>query len=189
MSLPSEQLSLSFRQAFRYYPSGVAVLTATGHEGPVALTISSLISVNASPPLVAFSLSSASRSAAELLQADTLVIHFLSQKNRALATLCAVGGTDRFGDGVEWERLSTGEPRYTEVKTWFRALVQNRLSVEGATLVTAEILEDCVVSPTSDEDALVYLNRQWHGVISDDEAPEGASRQPAPLLGEWRFWP
>lgn len=53
----------AFLAAFRHHPSGVAIITAEGPEGPVAMTVSSLISISAAPPMVAFSLSAASSSA------------------------------------------------------------------------------------------------------------------------------
>jgi len=157
-----ERLSDAFRHAFRRHPSGVAILTTQGEAGPVALTISSLISVSAAPPLVAFSLSSASRSAAEFLQAETLVIHFPRHADQELALRCATPGSDRFTSDIAWESLPTGEPRYSAVETWFRARIRDRLPVDGATLVTAELL-DGEADPVEAE-ALVCFDRNWHCV-------------------------
>lgn len=163
------RISDAFRQAFRRHPSGVAILTARGKSGPVALTISSLISVSARPPLVAFSLSAASNSAAEFLEADTMVIHFPRFADQALAVLCATPGSDRFAPGVAWESMPTGEPRYRDVETWFRAKVRDRLPVDGATIVTAELLDGR--ADTVEADALVYLDRNWHSLSADEDMP------------------
>lgn len=168
-----DRLSNAFRRAFRRHPSGVAILTTQGQAGPVALTISSLISVSPEPPLVAFSLSSASRSAAEFLQAETLVIHFPRHADQELALLCATPGRDRFAPDVAWESLPTGEPRYTTVETWFRARIRDRLPVDGATLVTAELL-DGEADPFEAE-ALVYLDRNWHSLGTDQDVSGGES--------------
>jgi flavin reductase (DIM6/NTAB) family NADH-FMN oxidoreductase RutF len=155
-------ISDAFRQAFRRHPSGVAILTAQGKCGPIALTISSLISVSASPPLVAFSLSAASSSAVEFQKADTMVIHFPRFADKALAVLCATPGSDRFAPGVAWESMSTGEPRYRDVETWFRARVRDRLPVDGTMIVTAELLDGR--ANTVEADALVYFDRNWHSL-------------------------
>lgn len=183
-----DNISSAFRLAFRHHPAGVAILTAEGNDGPVAVTVSSLISVNASPPLVAFSLSSASRSAIELLCARTLVIHFLRRTDKALALLCASSGSDRFGGHVAWERLPTGEPRYSNVDTWFRARMGSRLPVEGATLVTAEILGGHAAPGSTPDDALVYLDRRWHGLEPEDESFGNAPYMETQAIGAWRFW-
>jgi len=58
MSLP-HPMTEHFREAFRRHPAGVAVITADPGDRPVAMTVSSLISVSAAPPIVAFSLSQA----------------------------------------------------------------------------------------------------------------------------------
>lgn len=161
-------LSAAFREAFRCHPAGVAVITAdpgdrTG-QAPVAMTVSSLISVSADPPTVAFSLSARSSSTAAVLAAGTMVIHLLRYDDLALAQLGATPGVDRFGPGILWERLPTGEPRYAAVATWFRARVTGTLAVPGATLVAAELLDGAAgTSPGAPEhESLIYLDRRWH---------------------------
>ena len=154
----------AFREAFRRHPAGVAVITADPGDRPVAMTVSSLISVSAAPPVVAFSLSTRSRSSEAVLRAETLVIHLLRFKDLDLARLCASSGADRFPPGGAWERLPTGEPRYTAVTTWFRARKLGVLPIEGAALVAAELLEG---EAHAEEDppeshSLVYLDRRWH---------------------------
>lgn len=159
-------LSEIFSEAFRNHPAGVAVIAADAGDGPAALTVSSLISVSAAPPTVAFSLSAQSSTAATILRAGTMVIHLLRHKHISLAQLCATSGADRFGAGVRWTRLPTGEPRYTDVGIWFRARPLHTLPVSGATLIVAELLEGQVAEGEASEDELsiVYLNRQWHGL-------------------------
>ena len=154
-------MTTAFREAFRSHPAGVAVLTAQTLSGPVAMTVSSLISISASPPVVGFSLSAKSGSSASILAVETIVIHMLRHADVPIAVLGATAGADRFGPSVEWERLSSGEPRYTSVATWFRARLCGTLALEGATLVAAELLDGCV-GPGSDTpvaEALVYLDR------------------------------
>lgn len=153
----------TFRDAFRRHPAGVAIITAHTPDGPVALTVSSLISVSAAPPIVAFSLSAASRAGEAIARVETIVVHFLRYADQDLARLCATSGADRFGPGIDWERLPTGEPRYRSVNTWFRARLMGTTPVEGATIVTATLLEGDAAAG-GDADALVYLDRRWHCV-------------------------
>lgn len=164
----------AFREAFRCHPAGVAVITADPGGRPVAMTVSSLISVSAEPPTVAFSLSARSGSTAAVLAAGTMVIHPLRYADLDLAKLGATPGADRFGPGIAWERLPSGEPRYTGPATWFRARVTGALPVEGATLVAAELLEgEAGGGPDAPEfESLVYLDRRWHRLR---ETAEGAT--------------
>ncbi|WP_347140508.1 flavin reductase family protein [Paracoccus sp. SSK6] len=162
--MTDQPLSQAFREAFRCHPAGVAVITADPGGRPVAMTVSSLISVSAEPPTVAFSLSSRSGSTAAVLAAGGIVIHLLRYDDLALAQLGATPGADRFGPDVAWQRLPTGEPRYDGVATWFRARIQGSLPVEGATVVVAELLEgEAGHAPDAPElESLVYLDRRWH---------------------------
>lgn len=158
----------AFREAFRCHPAGVAVITADPGDQPVAMTVSSLISVSASPPTIAFSLSARSRSTATVLRAETVVIHMLRYPDLELARLGATPGADRFGPGIAWTRLPTGEPRYTNVSTWFRARISGTLAVEGATLAAAELLEGATADLAAPErESLVYLDRRWHRLRED----------------------
>jgi flavin reductase (DIM6/NTAB) family NADH-FMN oxidoreductase RutF len=157
-------LSAAFREAFRCHPAGVAVITADPGSGPVAMTVSSLISVSSEPPTVAFSLSSRSGSTAAVLEAGTMVIHLLRYSDLEVAQLGATPGAERFGAAVVWERLAGGEPRYTSVATWFHARIIGTLPVAGATVVTAELLAGAVgTAPGAPElESLIYLDRRWH---------------------------
>jgi flavin reductase (DIM6/NTAB) family NADH-FMN oxidoreductase RutF len=155
----------AFLIAFRHHPSGVAIITADCGEGPVGLTVSSLISVGANPPTIAFSLSETSTAAQSVQRAETVVVHFVRRRNMQLARLCATSGAERFGANVQWSRLATGEPYYPEVSLWFRAIIRGRLTVPTACIVTAELLEASQQAhePEAD-DTLIYANRTWHGL-------------------------
>lgn len=155
-----------FYQAFRYHPTGVAILAADVDGDPVALTVSSLISVCSEPPTVAMSLSTSSSSSSAILSAPTFVVHMLSRSNKNLAILGATPGANRFGSEIPWERLPSGEPRYKDVKTWFRAKINGALPTPGATLVTAELIDGSIDGDSMEpgEDALVYHNRGWHSL-------------------------
>ncbi|MAZ83389.1 MAG: flavin reductase [Hoeflea sp.] len=173
MTQTAKIVSDAFREAFRCHPAGVAVITADPGGKPVAMTVSSLISVSATPPTVAFSLSARSGSTATVLESETVIIHLLRYPDLELARLGATPGVDRFGSDVEWERLPTGEPLYTSVSTWFRARITGTLPVEGATLVAAELLAGAAAGLDAPErESLVYMDRRWHRLRenSDGEA-------------------
>ncbi|WP_440984190.1 flavin reductase [Shinella sumterensis] len=168
-------LTEAFLAAFRHHPSGVAIITAEGVDGPVALTVSSLISISASPPMVAFSLSASSSSAKVVERAASVVVHFVRRADMQLARLCATSGKDRFGPDVRWSRLDSGEPYYPQVELWFRAALRGRLETPGACLATAELTSvSAGAHATRQAEALVYSNRAWHAlgpVVDTASAP------------------
>jgi flavin reductase (DIM6/NTAB) family NADH-FMN oxidoreductase RutF len=150
-----------FKDAFRAHPAGIAVITAQGAAGPVGLTASSVSSVSAEPPVLAFSVSTASSSAAVLVQADTLVVHLLGAGQRDIARLFATRGADRFGGAAAWRRLPSGEPLLTDAPWALRCRILHRLPVGGSMILAAEVLS--IEQAGGDDVApLVYHNRSYH---------------------------
>jgi flavin reductase (DIM6/NTAB) family NADH-FMN oxidoreductase RutF len=155
----------AFHSVFRHHPAGVTIITGDPGGEPVALTVSSVISVSAAPPTIAFSLSEASSSGRALVRAETVVVHFVRRKDMQLARLCATSGSTRFSPDVPWTRLPTGEPHYPQVDLWFRAAIRGRLPAPGACLITAELLSaSSAAHDPQREEMLVYADRGWHGL-------------------------
>lgn len=152
-----------FKLAFRHHPAGVAVITADDGSGPVAMTASSVISVSAVPPLLVFSASALSSSTPTIERASSVVVHMIGVEDLWLAKLGATSGVDRF-EGVSWDRLPTGEPYYTDAKTWIRGRVASRLDVGSAVVFLVEATQASASAEGSDSSRvpLVYHNRAWH---------------------------
>lgn len=154
-----------FKTLFRGHPGGVAVITAEGEHGPVALTATSVSSVSADPPLLVFSLSALSSSTPAVSNAETVVVHLLDASDLDLARLGATSGVDRFADAAGWTRLVTGEPVYHGVRAWVRCAVVSRMEAGGSIVIAGHALQSTVardVEPGEPGDALVYHNRSWH---------------------------
>lgn len=160
-TLPADE----FKALFRGHPGGVAVITAFGDNGPVALTATSVSSVSVDPPLLIFSISSLSSTAPTISAASTIVVHLLDANDIDLARLGATSGVDRFADTSAWTRLATGEPVYTGVRAWVRCAVVSRMDAGGSTVIAAQALQAHInrdVGSADAGDALVHHNRTWH---------------------------
>ncbi len=157
----------TFKAAFRHHPGGVALVTALGADGPVALTATSVASVSAEPALVVFSVSNLSSTAPILRTAESVVIHLLDLDGLELARLGATHGVDRFADTSSWSPLPTGEPVFHGTR-WLRAVVTHRIPAGTATLVVAEAVESNVTPADANAPGpaagLVFLNRAWHRI-------------------------
>lgn len=156
-----------FRFAFRGHPAGVGIVTAEAGEGPVAMTVSSLLSVGLEPPTLVFSASGISSATPTIRKAETVVVHFVGAEQMELAKLGAASGVDRFRDGIEWDRLPTGEPYYPGAAAWLRGRITELVEAGGSTVVVVETLEgnprDKNAEPT-DISPLVHHNRTWHSL-------------------------
>lgn len=158
-----------FVTAFRNHPAGVALVTADPGDGPVAMTATSVSSVNADPPTVAFSASIRSSSTPALLRSSRVVVHLLSARQLHLAKLGSTSGIDRFADSSLWERLPTGEVVFREAAAWIRGRVIGNLPAKGATLflVEGDEVGGLHTDPSRDADPpLVYHSRAWHSLSS-----------------------
>ncbi|MCC2307333.1 flavin reductase family protein [Cellulomonas chengniuliangii] len=148
-----------YKQVFRRHPAGVAVVTlADPRTGlPVGFTATSVISVSAAPPVLAFSIASTSSSWPALARAATVVVNFLGDGQADLSTRFATHGIDRFA-GTEHIRLAGGEPVLTGSRTWVHGRVLERIAVGDSHLVTVQ----AITSDTSAEGGpLVYHDRAY----------------------------
>ncbi len=165
-----------FRAAFRNHPAGVAVVTADVGDGPVAMTLSSIASFSADPPMLVFSATRAASSTPSLSRAHTVVVHFVSARQLWLARLGATSGVDRFKD-VAWGRLPTGEPVYADATAWVRGRVATKMEAGSSVLFILEVLEVRIADAERDDAAtadnpLIYHNRTWHVLSDESVAPD-----------------
>lgn len=155
-----------FKNVFREHPAGVALITADpgGDFAPAALTATSVISLNAAPSTIAFSLSEFSSSTPAVRAAETVVIHFLDADSVHLAKLGSTSGIDRFADRDLWGRLPTGEPYFKDAPIFIQGRIVGKLDVPGATVVAVEgqTIGGRALEAEEPVTPLVYHNRTWH---------------------------
>lgn len=157
-----------FRHALRNHPAGVALVTATHAGRHVAMTVSSLASVSAEPPLLVFSVSDESSSAPVLLRAETFIVHLLDAGSAWLARLGARHDADRFGDPRTWAVTPEGEPYFVGAPVLVRARVIERVRAGTSTLC---IIEALAITEQADAAArsrpLIYHDRTWYALPAD----------------------
>ncbi len=162
--LPAEHAdgvdSTQFKQLFRQHPAGVAVITFAGRGAPAGFTATSVISVSAAPPMLAFAIAGSSSTWRELRQAETVLVNFLDAPSAHLSVQFARRGTDRFA-GVEHRELPTGEPLLTDAAAWVRARVVQHVPTGESHLVTLHALAAQIARTAS---PLVYHDRTYHGL-------------------------
>ncbi|MCU1409115.1 MAG: flavin oxidoreductase [Microbacteriaceae bacterium] len=163
-----------FKDLFRNYPAGVALITADDGTRPVALTATSVSSISVEPPLLMFSLSALSSASPVIRNSETVVVHLLGADQLHLAKLGATSGVDRFANTDQWTRLPSGEALFHTAKTWIRGRIIHQLTAGASTIVIVHALESGAQSEhEQDRDGrpLVYHNRTWHA-ISDRSLAE-----------------
>jgi flavin reductase (DIM6/NTAB) family NADH-FMN oxidoreductase RutF len=130
-----------FRQAFRRHPAGVAVVTTDAGRGAAGVTVTSLASLSAEPPLLSFSIMATASVWPHLRDAETAVVHLLGAEHTELARTFATSGIDRFGGATRWHRLPTGEPVLDEAAAWLRISIEHRHPAGGSHLIIGRVEE------------------------------------------------
>lgn len=160
-----------FKTIFRQHPAGVAVITLRHQDRLVGFTATSVISVSADPPLLAFSVAGDSGSWAPLAAAETVVVNFLSAAQVDLSARFATRGIDRFAGGG-WSLLETGEPVLDDSPRWLRAEIVQRTPIGSSQLVCLQAIGSSLDhhgpdrSP-ADAPPLVYHDRVYHRLGND----------------------
>jgi flavin reductase (DIM6/NTAB) family NADH-FMN oxidoreductase RutF len=173
-----------FKQIFRRHPAGVSVITLrTGDGRPVGFTATSVISVAAAPPTVAFSLAATSRSWPAVARSESLVINFLTSGQAEASLRFAATDVDRFAPG-DWSELETGEPVLDGCHSWLRGRVARRIPVGPSFLIVVDVLQTLVKDAQA---PLIYHDRAHHTIVapgveglSDHEAGGPAPTGPTP---------
>ncbi len=157
----------AFKALFRRHAAGVAVITLRAGDRLVGFTATSVISVSADPPLLAFSVAGTSSSWPALQDADTLVVNFLAADQADLSARFATSGIDRFASGG-WSELSSGEPYLHDAPRWIRGTVVQRTPIGSSQLICVQAIGSSLdqANPTTSPDTppLVYHDRVYHRI-------------------------
>lgn len=159
-----------FRQVFRNHAAGVCLVTAECGGRLAALTVTSVFSVSAEPPIFAFSVSALSTAAVHLVGSESVVVHILDKRSIDLALLGARSGVDRFANAGVWRQLPTGEPVFRGVRTWLRGQIVERVVIGKSTMIIARAVESSRGGDSEREEVarpmpLVYHDRTWHSSV------------------------
>jgi len=101
---------LQLRLMMSYFPTGVAVVTATDEAGsPYGITCSSLTSVCLEPPTILVSIATRSKTLRHALQGGVFGITLLEAAAYDLAQRFSTPTTDRFA-GISWRHSPLGTP-------------------------------------------------------------------------------
>jgi flavin reductase (DIM6/NTAB) family NADH-FMN oxidoreductase RutF len=149
-----------YKTVFRRHPAGVAVIALRHGDRLVGFTATSVISVSAAPPLLAFSIAADSSSWPAVAAATTVAVSFLADHQDDVSARFATSGIDRFAAGG-WTTLPTGEPVIDGAVSWLRGRIVQRTAVGSSYLVSLSALSAEVRQEAS---PLVFQDRTYHRI-------------------------
>ncbi|MDO5699960.1 MAG: flavin reductase family protein [Bowdeniella nasicola] len=169
MNTSQEPLREGFRRIFRRHVAGVTVVTYDEGGAPGGFTATSVISVAAAPPAIAFAVSAGSAAGQALRSVDSVCVNFLDDERSDIATRFAARGADRFAEGG-YRLLPGGEPVLVAASAWLRAEVIDRVPVSESMLIIARVAQvSAAEHPVAQPSPLVYLNRTYRKLAELDE--------------------
>jgi len=148
-----------FKAGFRHHAAGVALVVADTPAGPVGLTVSSLASVSADPPMLSFSVASTRGSARALLQAPALDVVLLSAAHAPLAAAFATPGAPRFTAEQGWLRFPL---RLADARATFHGRIAETVAAGDSRLVLVEVTGVDLGEPA---EPLVYVDRAYRTLV------------------------
>lgn len=160
MGAKQAALREDFRQVFRRHAAGVTVITYTDGGELGGFTASSLISVAAEPPSVAFAVTTASLGCQALLRLERFVVNFLDDAASELALSFAGRGGKRFAADT-YELLASGEPVLHAASAYLQARIVARYPQGDSHLIVGELCGVHIRNPQAEMRPLVYLNRRF----------------------------
>ena len=125
------------RRAFGQFPSGVAVITAVGPKGPVAMLVSSFTSVSFTPTLVSFCAAHTSTTWPTIADARDCVVNVLAASAAEVVKLLS-RKENRF-DGVAWKPAASGAPILEGVVGWMDCTIAEARVAGDHDLVLLEV--------------------------------------------------
>ncbi|MBB5960291.1 flavin reductase (DIM6/NTAB) family NADH-FMN oxidoreductase RutF [Saccharothrix tamanrassetensis] len=129
------------RTALRDFPQAVGIVTATGPDGPVGVTVSSFTSASLRPPLIVVWIGEGASAWPVLRTAPLFAVHLLHAGQTALSDLFAKTGSDRFGPDTNWQSDVDGVPHLLDAPVRLRCRTARRISVGDHVALVGEPLE------------------------------------------------
>lgn len=126
-----------FRDAMAQLPGPVSVISALAGDRPHGTTVSAVISLSLTPPMILVSLDRHSDLLAIITATRTFGVNVLSASQTDLALRFAGKGTGKF-DGVAWE-LVQGAPRLPGTSAWLRCGVADLVDGGDHVVVLGEV--------------------------------------------------
>lgn len=152
-----------FREVFRRWPSGVAVLTSRDDERAHGMVVGSFCSLSSEPPLVMVSAGHASRSHDLIDRSGVFAVSILSSEQTAIFERFA--GFDRTFDHDRFAGLTTvpapesGLPIFPDGLAWVDCRVVARHPGAGYTIFVGEV-RAASLGEGAEGSPLLYFRRQ-----------------------------
>lgn len=131
--------TIGFRDVLAEHAAGVCIVLWYSGARLDGLTVSSVTSVSADPPVLAFSLDSSSRRCGSLLRAEAVTVSLLADDQEEVARAFAVRGGDP-APHQGWGDAGGPPPAVPRSRAWVRGAVAPVAGVGASTVFVVQAL-------------------------------------------------
>ena len=154
------------RHVLGHYPTGVAVITAAGSNGPAGMAVNSFTSVSLDPPLVLFCPAHSSTTWPDLRSSGRLAVNVLSAHQQEISALFARRGVDRFAE-MQWTPGANGAPLIDGALGWIECTIDSEQEAGDHWVVVARV-ERLAVHDTVDQPLVFFGGQYFRGLPPRD---------------------
>lgn len=141
-----------FRRILAHAPSSVVVVTGSGADGPVGLSVGSFVSVSLDPPLIGFFAAKTSSSWPTVRATGRFCVNVLAADQTEVSKKFAVKGGNKFA-GIGWSYRTAGLPVIDDCVAWIDCRLEREIETGDHVLVLGRVLN---LKITRDAHALIF---------------------------------
>jgi flavin reductase (DIM6/NTAB) family NADH-FMN oxidoreductase RutF len=147
---------------FGGFPTGVTVVTTIdGHNKPVGLTVSAVMSVSLAPPMLAVCLQGAKYTLRAIRERGVFAVNFLARQQARLSDHFAFGADDKFASTGWRAGGETGSPILENVRAHAECAVHQIVDAGDHSIIIGHIMSGDV----SETGPLTYCKRQYVDLV------------------------
>ena len=160
MSIDASQ----FKQALRYWASGVTVVTVQSAQGPKGMTATSFSSVSVDPPQILVCLNQSSDTGAEVIAQAFFAVNILTGEQQSLSNQFAGGASqeERFAE-TAWTAGETGAPIFTDALVSLECKLVQQVIAGTHWVVIGEVEKVHIMAG----DPLLYYNGTYRQIAGE----------------------
>jgi 3-hydroxy-9,10-secoandrosta-1,3,5(10)-triene-9,17-dione monooxygenase reductase component len=150
-----------FRRVLGHLPTGVAVVTASGRDGPVGMAVNAVTSVSLVPPLILICPANASQTWPQIRACDHFCVNITAGHHQEICRRFALRGVDRF-EGISYHARSGG-PALDDAAAWIDCSIRDEHAAGDHTIVVADVLD---LEAAEDPSPLVFFRGRYGTFIA-----------------------
>jgi flavin reductase len=164
-NLKIKELEVSeFIDAMSRAVNGVSIVTTEGHLGRYGLTVSSMTSVSAEPPMLLVCVNRASAAHDAIRDNGRFAINVLGAVQHRLAGVFA--GNSEYGDPYSFDReswdLAEGLPRLRSASAFFECELESAMTFGSHSIIVGRVMRSC----SGNDSPLLYTGRNYGRPVS-----------------------